>query len=89
MGSLKVDVANAFNTLGLQAVLSNAATSASAMYPGLRFPYEEPVQLFCQGDLLWTKTVVPTRAGHVSYRRPTHGSCHAGVWSNMVCLLPG
>ena len=55
---VQVDVANAFNTLGRQAVLRNAATSAPAMYPWLRFLYEEPAQLFCQGDLLWSRTGV-------------------------------
>ena len=55
---LQVDVANAFNTVDRNAVLPGAVSFSPAMYPWLRFLYEQPAHLICQGQSLLSRTGV-------------------------------
>ena len=55
---LQVDVSNAFNTIDRNAVLQGAVSFSPAMYPWLRFLYEQPAHLICQGQRLLSRTGV-------------------------------
>ena len=55
---LQVDVKNAFNTVHRNVVLQGATSFSPAMYPWLRFLYEQPVHLICQGQSLLSRTGV-------------------------------
>ena len=58
IGVLQVDLRNAFNMVDRQSALQGAASFSPAMYPWLRFLYESPALLVCQGEILWSRTGV-------------------------------
>ena len=55
---MQIDVSNAFNTVDRNAVLQGAVSFSPTMYPWLRFLYERPAHLVCQGQSLLSRTGV-------------------------------
>ena len=55
---LQLDITNAFNTVCRTAVLRGSSQVAPAMFPWVKFLYQTPAHLFCQGTSLLSKTGV-------------------------------